>query len=70
VKVQAKVSLAFTKLEIVKASVEGNASSIGSKSASKNPDSLARLQDMAVDGAVSSAMAKAPTAIKSAATDR
>jgi hypothetical protein len=70
VKVQAKVSLAFTKLEIVKASVEGNASSIGSKSSSKNPDSLARLQDMAVDGAVSSAMAKAPTAIKSAATDR
>ncbi len=67
VKVQAKVSLAFTKLEIVKASVEGNASSIGSKSSTKNPDSLAKLQDMAVDGAVTSAMAKAPSAIKSAA---
>jgi uncharacterized protein (UPF0147 family) len=67
VKVQAKVSLAFTRLDIVKSSVEGNASSIGSKAATTNPASLARLQDMAVDGAVASAMAKAPTAIKSAA---
>lgn len=67
VKVQAKVSLAFTRLDIVKSSVEGNASSIGSKAATANPASLARLQDMAVDGAVASAMAKAPTAIKSAA---
>ncbi len=67
VKVQARVSLAFTRLEIVRASIEGNASSIGSTAATKSPDSLAKLQAMAVDGAVASAMAKAPSAIKSAA---
>jgi hypothetical protein len=65
-KVQAKVSFAITKLQVVKASIEGNASSIGSTSASKNPKSLAKLQDMAVDGAVTSAMAKAPSAIQAA----
>lgn len=69
VKVQAKVSLAFTRLDIVKASIEGNASSIGSKASTTNPVSLARLQDMAVDGAVASAMAKAPSAIKSSAAN-
>jgi hypothetical protein len=67
-KVQAKVSFAITKLQVVKASIEGNASSIGSTSAAKNPSSLAKLQDMAVDGAVTSAMSKAPTAFKAAAT--
>jgi hypothetical protein len=66
-KIQAKVSFAITKLQVIKASIEGNASSIGSPSASKNPASLAKLQDMAVDGAVTSAMAKAPTAFKAAA---
>jgi hypothetical protein len=65
-KVQAKVSFAITKLQVVKASIEGNASSIGSTSATKNPKSLAKLQDMAVDGAVTSAMAKAPSAIQAA----
>lgn len=66
-KVQAKVSFAISKLAVVKASIEGNASSIGSPSASKNPATLAKLQDMAVDGAVTSAMGKAPTAFKAAA---
>ena len=66
-KVQAKVSFAITKLQVVKASIEGNASSIGSTSAQTNPASLAKLQDMAVDGAVTSAMAKAPSAFKAAA---
>ncbi len=66
-KVQAKVAFAITKLAVVKASIEGNASSIGSPSASKNPAVLAKLQDMAVDGAVTSAMGKAPTAFKAAA---
>ena len=65
-KVQARVSFAITKLQVVKASIEGNASSIGSTSATKNPKSLAKLQDMAVDGAVTSAMAKAPSAILAA----
>ncbi|GAC1543919.1 MAG: hypothetical protein NVS3B10_08080 [Polyangiales bacterium] len=66
-KIQAKVSFAITKLQVVKASIEGNASTIGSTSAQKNPASLAKLQDMAVDGAVISAMSKAPSALKAAA---
>ena len=66
-KVQAKVSFAITKLAVVKASIEGNASSIGSSTAKTNAASLAKLQDMAVDGAVTSAMGKAPTALKAAA---
>jgi hypothetical protein len=67
-KIQAKVSFAISKLQVVKASIEGNASSIGSTSAEKNPASLAKLQDMAVDGAVTSAMSKAPSALQAAAT--
>lgn len=67
-KIQAKVSFAISKLQVVKASIEGNASSIGSTSAQKNPASLAKLQDMAVDGAVTSAMSKAPSALQAAAT--
>ena len=66
-KIQAKVSFAITRLQVVKASIEGNASTIGSTSAQKNPASLAKLQDMAVDGAVISAMSKAPSALKAAA---
>ena len=67
VKVQAKVSLTITKLQVIKASIEGNASTIGSASSTKNPVSMAKLQDMAVDGAVISAMNKAPGALKAAA---
>jgi hypothetical protein len=66
-KIQAKVSFAITKLQVIKASIEGNASSIGSPSASKNPASLAKLQDMAV-GALAIALVTAPsTAFKAAA---
>ncbi len=65
-KVQAKVSFAISKTQVIKSSIEGNASSIGAASASKNPNSLAKLQDMAVDGAVASAMGKAPTAFAAA----
>jgi len=67
VKIQAKVNLTVTKLQVIKASIEGNASTIGSESSSKNPVSMAKLQDMAVDGAVTSAMMKAPNALKLAA---
>lgn len=66
-KIQAKVSYAISKQQVIKSSVEGNASSIGSASATKNPASLAKLQDMAVDGAVQSAMGKAPSALAAAA---
>ncbi len=65
-KIQAKVSFAISKLQVIKSSIEGNASSIGAASAAKNPTSLAKLQDMAVDGAVTSAMAKAPNALAAA----
>jgi hypothetical protein len=65
-KIQARVSYAISKTAVIKSSIEGNASSIGSANASKNPMSLAKLQDMAVDGAVASAMGKAPTALAAA----
>lgn len=67
VKIQAKVAYAITKLMVIKSAIEGNASSIGSASSAKNPNSLIKLQDMAIDGAVSSAMGKAPTALAAAA---
>ena len=67
-RIQAKVAFAFSKLQVIKSSIEGNASTIGNASAEKNPKSLEKLEDMAVDGAVMSAMAKAPTAIAAAAT--
>lgn len=67
VKIQAKVAYAITKLMVIKSAIEGNASSIGSASSAKNPVSLMKLQDMAVDGAVASAMGKAPTALAAAA---
>lgn len=65
-KIQARVSFAISKLQVIKSSIEGNASSIGAASAAKNPSSLAKLQDMAVDGAVTSAMTKAPNALAAA----
>jgi hypothetical protein len=67
VKIQAKVAYAITKVMVIKSAIEGNASSIGSASSAKNPSSLVKLQDMAVDGAVASAMGKAPTALAAAA---
>jgi hypothetical protein len=67
IKIQAKVSMTLSKLQVLKASIEGNASTIGSESSTKNPKSMAKLQDMAVDGAVTSAMIKAPNALKVAA---
>lgn len=66
-KVHAKVSFALSRLSSVKASLDGSASSVGSPSAAKSPASLAKLQDLAIDGAVASAMAKAPGALKAAA---
>ncbi len=66
-KVQAKVSLTLTKLQVIKAAIEGSASTVGSATSSKNPSSVMKLQDMAVDGAVISAMAKTPNALKVAA---
>ncbi|MBK7397143.1 MAG: HEAT repeat domain-containing protein [Myxococcales bacterium] len=65
-RIQAKVSFAFSKLAVIKSSIEGNASTIGNANAEKNQKSLEKLEDMAVDGAVMSAMAKAPTAIAAA----
>ncbi len=65
-KIQAKVSYAISKLQVIKSAIEGNASSIGSLSSAKNPQSLIKLQDMAVDGAVASAMGKAPSALAAA----
>lgn len=65
-RIQAKVSFAFSKLAVIKSSIEGNASSIGNASVEKNQKSLEKLEDMAVDGAVMSAMVKAPTAIAAA----
>ncbi|GAC1351148.1 MAG: hypothetical protein NVS3B20_05930 [Polyangiales bacterium] len=62
--IRAKVSLTVTKLQVIKASIEGNASTLGSPTSTKNPSSMARLQDMAVDGAVSSATGKALGALK------
>lgn len=66
VKIQAKVSYAISKLMVIKSAIEGNASSIGSANSAKNPQSLIKLQDMALDGAVASAMGKAPTALAAA----
>ena len=66
VKIQAKVAYAISKLMVIKSAIEGNASSIGSANSAKNPASLIRLQDMAIDGAVASAMGKAPTALAAA----
>jgi len=66
VKIQAKVAYAISKLMVIKSAIEGNASSIGSANSAKNPASLVKLQDMAVDGAVASAMGKAPTALAAA----
>ncbi|MGZ3478613.1 MAG: hypothetical protein ACXVCJ_29195, partial [Polyangiales bacterium] len=66
-KIQAKVSFAISKLMVIKSSIEGNASSIGSINSAKNPKSLEKLQDMAIDGAVTSAMAKAPSALAASA---
>jgi HEAT repeat protein len=65
-KIQAKVSYAISKTQVIKSAIEGNASSIGSLSSAKNPQSLIKLQDMAVDGAVASAMGKAPSALAAA----
>jgi hypothetical protein len=65
-KIQAKVSYAISKLSVIKSAIEGNASSIGSLNSAKNPASLIKLQDMAVDGAVASAMGKAPSALAAA----
>lgn len=65
-KIQAKVSYAISKLSVIKSAIEGNASSIGSLNSAKNPQSLIKLQDMAVDGAVASAMGKAPSALAAA----
>lgn len=65
-KIQAKVAYAISKLQVIKSAIEGNASSIGSANSAKNPQSLIKLQDMAVDGAVASAMGKAPTALAAA----
>ena len=65
-KIQAKVSYAISKLQVIKSAIEGNASSIGSLSSAKNPQSLIKLQDMAIDGAVASAMGKAPSALAAA----
>ncbi len=45
----------------------GSGSTLGSLSSSRNPKSMVKLQDMAVDGAVTSAMVKAPNALKLAA---
>lgn len=66
-KIQAKVSFAISKTMVIKSSIEGNASSIGSINSAKNPKSLEKLQDMAIDGAVTSAMAKAPSAFAASA---
>jgi hypothetical protein len=66
-KIQAKVSFAISKTMVIKSSIEGNASSIGSINSAKNPKSLEKLQDMAIDGAVTSAMAKAPSALAASA---
>ncbi|MFI5301608.1 MAG: hypothetical protein ACHREM_26260, partial [Polyangiales bacterium] len=65
-KVHAKVSLAISRLSSVKAALDGSASMMGSPDAQKSPMSLARLQDMAVDGAVASAVTKAASALKAA----
>jgi hypothetical protein len=66
-KIQAKVSFAISKTMVIKSSIEGNASSIGPMNSAKNPKSLEKLQDMAIDGAVTSAMAKAPSALAASA---
>jgi hypothetical protein len=66
-KVQARVTFTFSKSSTIKASLEGKASTIGSQSAASNPKSLAKLQDMAVEGAVASALNKAPSALLAAA---
>jgi hypothetical protein len=67
VRVQAKISLALTKLQVIKVNIEGSAYSVGSASSAKSEKSMGKLQEMAVDGAVVSAMTKAPRALKSAA---
>lgn len=65
-KIQAKVSYAISKMQVIKSAIEGNASALGSISSAKNPASLIKLQDMALDGAVASAMGKAPSALAAA----
>jgi hypothetical protein len=65
-KIQAKVSYAISKTQVIKSAIEGNASALGSLNSAKNPASLIKLQDMALDGAVASAMGKAPSALAAA----
>lgn len=65
-KIQAKVSYAISKMQVIKSAIEGNASALGSLKSANNPASLVKLQDMALDGAVASAMGKAPSALAAA----